>query len=49
MAKVELYASRFRLRYVRIQLAVVRQEGIAIRQAVSHDVAWTHFLEKEFR
>src|SRR5882724_4803700 len=48
MSKIELYASRSRFSHIRIQLAVLRQEGIAICQTVSHNVAGTHFLEEEF-
>src|SRR6185503_698483 len=47
MSKIELYSSRSRLGHIRIQLAVLRQEGITICQAVSHNVAGTHFLQEE--
>ena len=47
MPKVELYPSLPRFGYIRIQLAVLHQVGIAICQTVSHNVARTHFLEEE--
>src|SRR5438046_10043627 len=47
MSKIELYASRSRFGHIRIHLAVLRQEGIAICQTVSHNVAGTHFLQEE--
>src|SRR5687768_1305989 len=48
VAKIELYASRSRFGHIRIQLAILRQIGVAIGQAVSDNVTWTHFLEEEF-
>src|SRR6185503_6307439 len=47
MSEIELYASCSSLGHVRIQLAVLRQEGIAIGQTVSHNVAGTHLLQEE--
>src|SRR4051812_41636304 len=48
MSKIELYTSRSRFGDIRIQLAVVRQVRIAIRQTVSHNVARTHLLKQKF-
>src|SRR5687767_3000813 len=48
MAEVELYTSRSRFGHIRVQLAVLGEERIAIRQTVSDDVAGTHFLEEKF-
>src|SRR5260221_6504299 len=47
MSKIEPYASRSRFGHIRIQLGVLRQEGIAICQTVSNNVAGTHFLQEE--
>src|SRR5687767_7138318 len=48
MSKVKLYTAGSRFGHIRIQLAVLGQEGIAICQTVSHNVARPHFLEEEF-
>src|SRR5688572_12325390 len=47
MSKVELYTSCPRFVHIRIQLAFVVQKSVAICQAMSHDIAWTHFLEEK--